>query len=366
MTRTDATVKQAGIYLLAIVIGIGLMAGSCRGEDELLQALVERREAVKEWACLCPAGPNEGQYSTMDGVCWQGDMVCFAGLSCLAARLAGDDEYADARARDVLAAQSSSGRWHRGPMWVDKEYAPNDPTAPDFSPDQTRGVFAYLLADGYISQDPAKYARAVEAAEKWIRWMDANGQRICLDDSRTCELTVGTNNSCYNVFRLLGVIPMSDAPMVRNFYRSRWYYGLPFLANIRLLRLDEITRDKWYPRHLKWATNLFYRVRNMDPVTRKVRSRHYARLWGKAARRLWSGDPSNPLYRLGYEGATQSLIDDILAKYTHATMPTPEINYRDWGWQRHTEEEAWLRSDGHDQLFLLNLAIAKRKGSLNW
>jgi hypothetical protein len=363
--------NDAIIALVAILFGIFLLASSCRGADEFIEpqyieALRQRREDIKQWACLCPPGSFEGTYSTMDGICHQGDMVCFAGLSCLAARLAGDDEYADARAEDVLRAQSWTGRWHRGPMWVDTEYAPNDPSAADFSRDQTRGVFAYLLADGYISQDQGKYARAVLAAEKWIGWMEDHGNRHCLDDSRTCEWTTGTYNTAYNVYRLLGVIPRPESPMARRMYRSRWYYGLPLLANIRLLYFDEITRDKWYPRHLKWWTNFFYRVRNMDPVTREVKSRHWARVWGKAARRLWAGDPVNPLYRLGYEGVTRDLVTEVMMKFTKSTMPTPELNYRDWAWQRHTSEEAWLRSDGHDQILLINLILAKVQGHLNW
>lgn len=358
-----------GILTCTLLLYLCVLAVEARDEpipQPLLDALVARRDAIKDWACLCPPGPYEGTYSTMDGICHQGDMVCFAGISCLAARLAGDDEYADARADDVLRAQSSSGRWHRGPMWVDKEYAPNDPTAPDFSRDQTRGIFAYLLADGYISQDHGRYARAVTAAEQWIHWMDANDQRICLDNSRTCEMTVGSNNMGYNTYRLLGLLPMSNSPSARDFYRSRWYYGHVFLAELRTLHLDEWTRDKWYPRHLKGNTTWFYRIRNMDPVTRRVKSSHWARMWGKAARRIWRGDKENPLYRVWYEGATVDLAEGILNTYTHASMPTPDLNYRDWAWQRHTSEKAWERSDGHDQIFLINQFLAKAWGKVNW
>lgn len=371
---------------MTILFIITCLATSALAVDEtipqpLIDALIQRRDAIKTWACQCPPGPFEGTYSTMTDTCWQGDMVCFAGLSCLAARLAGDDEYADARADDVLRSQSDTGRWHRGPMWRDVEYAPWEPTANDFSRDQTRGVFAYFLADGYISQDPDRYAHAVQAAEKWMAWMEAHDQKHCLEDSRTCEWTAGTYNMAYNTYRLLGIIPGAHGEMYRDMYGSRWYYGLPFLAELRTTFLDELDIEfmdkegRWYPRHLKWQTLLMYRVRNMDPVTRKIKSRHYARLWGKAARRIWGGDRqnpldigdrANPLYRLGYEGATVSLANDILNVFTHETIPTPELNYRDWAWQRHTEEQAWLKSDGHDQLFLLNLFLAKATGKINW
>ena len=353
--------KRFLLGALLLVLPSALVAADEIISDDLYASLVARREAIKEWAMLCPPGPYEGQYSTMDGVCHQGDMVCFAGLSCLAARLAGDDEYADARADDVRRAQSSSGQWFRGPMWVDKEYPGND-----FSRDQTRGIFAYLLADGYVSQGPAKYARAVLSAERWMQWVASNDDRICLDDSRTCELTVGTHNMMYNTFRELGIIPGPQLPIVRKLYRSRWYYGLPFLAEIRTLTLDETFRDKWYPRHLKANTLLMYRVLNMDPMTHKKKSRHMARLWGKAARRIYKGDPMNPLYRLLYEGVTEDLVIGVLETFTHSTKPRVDLDYRDWGWQRHTEERAWERSDGHDQIYLINLILAKIGGKLNW
>lgn len=368
------------VAIIAVLLGVILMARSCRADEHipqhLVDALVKRRDAIKEWALVCPEGsPYAGQYTIYDNVCWQGDMTCYSGLCCLAARLAGDEETADARCGDVAKAQGPSGRWYRGPMFVGQNYgAGQDPDPADFSRDQTRGVFAYLIADGYLSPDPGKYRRAVEAAESWLTWMESNNEKTCLEDSRTCELTVSTHNAFFNVYRHLGVLPRkSESRLARKFHRSKWYYRFGFLAETRALFLDETLRDKWYPRHLKMQTCLLYRVMNMDFQDKEARERPWvrnkraARVLGKAARRIWKGDPTNPFYRLMYQGVTTDLVEQVLSKYTQAEKTVPqEGRMHDWFLQRHTSEEAWTRSDGHDSVFLINLMLARIYGRLVW
>lgn len=383
--------KRIDVFVFAVVLlGATVFVHSCRGADEkipqeMLDALVRRREAIRMWALTCGPGPYEGQYSLYDHVCWQGDMTCYSGVACLAARLAGDTDTADARCGDVAKAQEPGGRWCRGPMFVGQNYAANDPSANDFSRDQTRGVFAYLLADGYVSKDPAKYATAVEAAEKWLYWIASNDERICLEDSRTCELTVGVHNMFYNVYRHLGVLPPRNAgPLARKFYDSRWYYRWGFLAETRLMPIDEIDcelldkKGKWYPRHLKALSCLLYRVMNCDFPDRdswlagrssgrpRIRSRRAASVFGKAARRIWARDRTNPFYRLLYEGVTVDLVQKVLDVYTNPEKPVLVNQLNDWAWQRHTSEQAWERSDGHDAIFLINMILAKAMGRIVW
>jgi hypothetical protein len=60
------------------------------------------------------------------------------------------------------------------------------------------------------------------------------------------------------------------------------------------------------------------------------------------------------------------LVIGVLETFTHAEKPRESLNYRDWAWQRHTLERAWERSDGHDQVFIINLILAKAMGRINW
>lgn len=333
--------------------------------SDLRNALIQRREHVKTWALLCGPGPYEGQYSIYDNMCWQGDMVCYAGLSCLAAELAEDYETSDARANDVFASQESSGRWVRGPMFVGQDYGAGQAENPaDFSRDQTRGVFATLVAKGYISQDSAWNQRAQCAAAAWLSYINRSGNKICPEDSRTCKLTTGTYNMFYNVYRHIGV-PTKEYSLHRDFYASKWYYRWGFLAETRTLCLDEYLRDKWYPRHLKANTALLYRVMNMDIPGFAKRNKHIARVLGKAVRRIYRGDPKNPLYRLLYEGVTSNLAEWVLDKYPF-DKPMPTDRPHDWSLQRHTSERAWERCDGHDQIYLINLILAKDSGRIVW
>lgn len=354
------------LLFLAVFIPTFLLADELI-PTELRDALIERREAVKKWAITCPEswGEFSGQYSHVDGTCWQGDMTCFSGLSCLAAVLAEDEVTANARCSDIAAAQESGGRWVRGPTWVGKDYPDGD-----FSRDQTRGVFSYLLAKGYLSKENDYLSRgqAGTAAQKWLKWIQEHDERICLEDKGSCELTVAVHNMFYNVYRHLNLLPTLNRkdPLVDKFYDSRWYYRWGFLAEIKILWTETHLRDKWYPAHLKAANALLYRVMNMDVPEFRVRNRRAARVFGKAARRIWSYDKTNPFYRLLYEGVTRDLVDKILNVYTSPTKPGALNGIHDWAWQRHTSERAWERSDGHDQVFLINLILARMNGRLNW
>lgn len=365
-TNLDLTV------FLCIVAIVTVLVPKCHSDEiipeSMIHELYDRRSEIQSWAITCPStwGEFAGQYSHVDGTCWQGDSACFAGLSCLAAVLAQDEETAFERCGDIAAAQESTGRWCRGPTWVDKDYPDGD-----FSRDQTRGVFAYFLANGYLRKNESllhDHALAMTAAQKWLDWIDVNGERICLEDKGSCELTVATHNMFYNVYKNLGILATYGRgdPLIEKFYKSRWYYRWGFNEEVKLTWTETALRGKFYPLHLKAASLLLYRVMNLDPITFQVKSRRQARMWGKAARRIWSYDKTNPLYRLLYEGVTRDLVRQVLDKYTSATKPPALNGIHDFAWQRHTSERAWERSDGHDQIFLINLIIARLLGRLPW
>ena len=184
-------------------------------------------------------------------------------------------------------------------------------------------------------------------------------------DSRTCELTVGTNKMFYNTYNYIGISTAFAPSLHKKFYRSKWYYRFGFLGELRFLWVDEYFRDKWYPRHLKANTLLLYRVMNMDLPGPVKRDQSMARVFGKAARRIYKGDPGNPLYRLLYEGVTADLAQWVLDNFP-TEKPILTDTMHDWSLQRHTSERAGERRDGHDQIYLINLILAKMDGRLVW
>ena len=357
------------LRILVLLLILGALITSVRADEliptELRDALIQRRESIKEWAITCPESSGEfaGQYSMIEGTCWQGDMTMFAGLGCLAATLAGDEETAQARCSDVARAQAFDGKWNRGPTWVDRDYPDGD-----FSRDQTRGVFSYLLAKGYVSQDTKEYVEAVNASEMWLQWIRSHDDKICPEDQGKCELGPGTYNLFYNVYRHLGTLPTytssKEDRLIRSFYRSKWYYRFGFLGEIPLLQF-EVWRGKWYPIHLKASSLLIFRVQNMNFPSGRVRNKRAARVLGKAARRIWEFDPENPLYRLLYENVTMDLVKQIL-EVCPETDPLGPATLHDWAWQRHSKFKAWERADGHDCIYLINLVLARMDGKLNW
>lgn len=329
---------------------------------ELRDALIERREAVKKWAITCPPGPWEGSYTHTDGVCHQGDSTMFAGLACLAATLAEDEETAKARCSDVARSQGPEGRWYRGPSLVGVPYPGS------FSRDQSRGVFAYLLALGHVRQDPESEMTARVAATKWWDWITHEGDwKICPEEIVKCQITSGVENMMFNTFRHFGALPPYSAGWeARKLYKSKWYLRWGILEEIPLLFIETHLRGKWYTPHLKASSILIYRVQNMDFPEARVRNRRIARVLGKAARRVHRFDPDNLLYDFLRNGNRVSLVQKVLERCP-AQKPGPLLgNLHDWAWQRHTSEKAWERSDGHDIVYLINLMLARMNGRLNW
>lgn len=349
---------------------VGFLLASCALADSPVpdgtrEALIERREAVKKRLILCGPGPFEGMYSHHSYDCWQGDMTMFAGLSCLAATLSGDEETAEARCRDVAAAQAPNGKWNRGPMFVGVDYPDGD-----FSRDQSRGVAAYLTAKGWVSQDPRDNLEAKNAAKLWQQYLFSHDNKMCPEDQGKCEFSIGNTNLFYNTFRLIDTLPPRGTPndLVKSMYKSEWYLNWGFTAETKyLLWVETDLRGKHYPMHIKASSVLTYRVLNQESDGR-VRNRKIARKLGQAARSLHRKDLENPLYDFLRNGVRPKNVEKVMrmcVEEPNEGMPGWG-GVHDWAWQRHTSEKAWERSDGHDCVFLLNLMIARLDGKLNW
>lgn len=332
------------------------------------EALIERREAVKQREILCGEGPYEGMYSHHDSECWQGDMTMFAGLSCLAATLAGDEDTASARCRDVAAAQAPDGKWNRGPMFVGVDYPDGD-----FSRDQSRGVAAYLTAKGWVSQDPEDQAEARAAGLLWQDYLYSHDNKMCPEEQGKCYFRPGNTNLFYNTFRLIDILPPRGTPneLVEDMYKSEWYLNWGFTAEVKYLLWTETDlREKFYPSHIKASSIITYRALNQEPDG-SVRNRRIARKLGQAARSLHRRDLDNPLYDFLRNGNRPSLVTKVLDRCGPEETegiywPARDTRVFDWAWQRHSSEKAWEREDGHSCVFLLNLMIARLDGKFNW
>lgn len=331
---------------------------------EQKQQLIDRREAVRKWAVECPesSGPYAGQMTHTDGHCLQGDMVFTAGLSCLAAVLAEDTETASRRCSDVALSQDASGRFWRGPSLIGVPYDPS------FSRDQFRGVLAYHLAYGKVSKDIVDREEAWNSAKRYQDWIASHNGKLCTDDTRTCEFTVGTENLAFNVWRQFDALPEETGPtadLARSLRKSQWYLPKGIQASALASWFDATFRDKHYPANLQAVAILLMRVMNMnDDFT--VRNRHIAVGLGRAARTLHRLYLDNPFFDFLRNGIRPDhLVPEVLSK-TFEEMPQPEVNWRDWWVQRTPKEEAWLRSDGWTDIFLIDLILAMDSGRLVW
>lgn len=338
-------------------------------------SLIELREKIREWAPKCPLGGPDptGGYSLYAN-CTQGDVVAYAGMTCLAAVLAGDDATADVVCQDVAESQDSHGRWHRGPMWVDKDYPGGD-----FSRDQARGALAYQLAYGYISQDPDHQAEAQEAAEMWLEHLTGDGKgRLCPDSDTACGMGMGINSLFRNVWRRTGTLPpypdgntWAD-DWVKAIHRSRAYLPWGLRAIIPTLRFETM-RGKWYPLNLKAWQILILRACNIDPKNgyRKI-DQKFARGLGSSMKALMKLDPDNIFYRFMVNGITDRVIEELMEKLSPVN-PEPVAGMHDWWYQRkwnrrdpNTNLMPWEMSDGWCDIFFIDLILAHDDGRFNW
>jgi hypothetical protein len=295
--------------------------------------------------------------------CIQGDNNFMSGAVCLAAMLAGDQATVEDACGDTANGQDADGRWWRGPSLKGVPYDPS------FSRDQARGTLSYLLAKGYISDDPEDHEEAYLAGGRWLEWVTGQGQaRICSDDTRTCDITVGTANLMFNTFRHVGLFPTQDEGFSRKLRRSQWWLTKGLYAETLLNWFDFKTRGKFYPFNLKAMSVLLLRAQNMDPDREfRVRNRNIAKGLGRVARALHRQDLDNPFFDFMRNGNRESLVAKVLDRCPDERPDLSDRgNWGDWQYQRHSSEKAWERTLGWDCVFMIDLMLAKDSGRLSW
>lgn len=348
-----------------------------RSKKITIELLKRRRERIRQRIAICKDGPYKGDYSHHADICESGDSAAYNGMSCLAAVLANDEQTKKDRCSNLERSQDETGRWWRAPSLVKVDRG----GASTFSRDMTRGIFAYLLAKGYFSNDPKEKKEAQLRSTHWLNWFMGPGNfRLCPENANGCEMRVNVRNHIYNTYRLIGTLPprptyrgpwqgsyTQQESFLRGLYGSEWYLRWGLNMEIPLLDLDRKLRHKYYPYNLKASSVVIYRAGNMNP-TYSIRNKKIARVLGNAAEKIHSAVSDNPYYAFLRYGLTRSVLLKTLDRCP-STLPDVPLRfggYRDWQWQRSPTEKAWEYGDGHDCMYLLNLMIARLEGHFNF
>ncbi|MBS2023762.1 MAG: hypothetical protein JST92_15265 [Deltaproteobacteria bacterium] len=160
--RTRTHLARPTLFALCAVLSL---APAVRAEPltpASRQKLLQLRQAIRGWAPLC-----NGFLAQSLG-CEQGDMLEYAGLSCLSGE--------HARCNDARLSQTADGRFFRNPI-----YARNGDAIDSFSRDMLMGVFDYVLATG-----------DKDSLERFYKWIRSDHDKLCpkASDNR-CNMVPG-------------------------------------------------------------------------------------------------------------------------------------------------------------------------------
>lgn len=319
-------------------------------KEELLSALIERREAVKKWMLLCD-GEYAGQASTAADKCYQWDMIEFSGNGCLSAELAGDQESVRDRCRDVELGQAEDGQWWRGQSNLGKS------TENSFSRDMMYGVINYFISQGHFNKDRERRKEVQARALNWIDWIEFNGEgkQMCNDNkgltTNSCQLR--KSRVLYHTFKQIKALNSANRryKTIKNLKKGYGLDGWDIEA-----KFTPVGYQLFLKSH-KLYQYYFLRV---------INSRQYQ----KVAKIMYKKDPDNPWYEFMYLGATVNNIKKTLERCP-ITRPTredwtlPHYTTGDYQFQRATRDRAWEVASGHDCITLLNWQIAYLKNNVD-
>ncbi len=218
-----------------------------------------------------------------------------------------------------------------------------------------RGVLAYLFGQGVVNPTPERRKEAQGAARKWIDWIQTEGEfNLCPSAGffNACRLTTGTRCLMYYVFKALEVLPSPETELGRllEMASHHVYHYLPMEAAFAPIG---------NALHLKAVSILVQRVAT-PPVPEAATF-----FLNGAAHTLAMRDPENYMFRFLDEGPTSEIVERVLAQCP-VERPQPDLDPRDFQWQRPSESGDWQESDGHDCVYMINLILAHRKGTLRW
>ncbi len=326
----------------------GLVIDDSTTKDELLRALYDRREQVKEWQLLCD-GEFAGQAS-IQVECDQWDMIEFSGASCLAAQVSGDTETVQARCRDVELGQDENGRWWRG----QKNHGT---TKNSFSRDMMYGVISYFISQGILHPDKARRDEVLARALNWVDWIEyeGKGKQMCDDNegafSNSCQIK--RSRILYHTLKKMGAI--NSANKDYKFFK-------------RALKDDGLNAWEFETQFTPVGYPLFLKVQsNWQKYLMGVLNKDQYR---KIAKIIYKKDPDNPWYEFFYVGPSNNNIKKTLERCP-AERPTRDdwtvrhFATGDFQWQRATRDRAWEVASGHDCITLINWQIASLEGKID-
>ena len=365
--------------------------------ESLISKIDKRLLEISLRAHTCKdSTPFAGQYSHSPYRCEQYDIVLFAGLGCLASRLAGDledsngwkqREYADQRCLDVFLSQLPEGRWVRGESTVQAIFA-NQALAEDeredldrsFSRDMSKGVEAAYLATILFDQKTENKERALSALKSWIDYInrDQKGTHMC--DER------GIGNRC-NIFQGKGSAAALYRVLKESQFRNSNGEKVKAIdasnSSSKMVKKMVSNLNRYHPRserrelaimpwdgygvHLKSANLLFHRVINQYVPAATDKELFDDRQYDKFAKAIYNKTRTNPWFEFMYKGLHLDLWRSIMNTYCPSQLPP--IAYRElnhvadssYAWQSKKFNLGHEAGDGHDCIFLLEMIKASLK-----
>jgi hypothetical protein len=308
-----------------------------RDWTELKRVLVQRREAIKKWAITCKEDEYLGQYSEHRDKCHQGDLTIFAGISCLAAFLAGD--------RDTYEARCPNGRWFRGPIRVNNKKKMNR----SFSRDQLYGISAYFIARGILDPDPDVRERTKDQAKKWLGWVDRHDGVMCdPNPNGICNFSGGMQHHIWKMMGILsdkGISEYESSETIKKMYKSKSEY--------KRLFWEILGSRVGSPLHLTALSVFLYRTLYGDKISKDMK-----KVMDFAASFIHNKDRDNIFYEFLDKGKQKSMIKKLLDR---CPCDAPNVEKFDWQFQRKSSLKRWERTIGHDCIFVINMLLIQLK-----
>lgn len=303
-------------------------------------------------APLCEGAPSSAN-------CNDGDMTLFNALLCVAGEKIGCDS--------VAGAQDASGRWHRSPRFKkDPGLHPTD----SFSWDMALGVQLYVAKTG----DKV-------SLERWLAWVEQSrpclvespkidGMTYCLVRGWPRWCTDDTEKGCTARPQDLATLavttdalkvrvppPAEDKlpggaadliliPLIAASREANAAFSLKRLLELTsglqptIVLIDAAGNRPGYSRHLVAVNLMLMRLLGQGSAT-----------VDRAAEVLASLQPDNPYFQY-VANVDKTKVANMILKVAPKSLDTLPAKKDDWAWQRDTSEQAWLKSNLWDFLFI--------------
>jgi hypothetical protein len=343
-----------------------------------LDALIQRRDAIKSWALTCNKDGHErlltfNHNPEGDNECDQGDSTIFAGINCLAARIAGDHTWADDRCRDVWVAQGTDGRMWRGLVHVDGGENPTAFRVNSFSRDQALGFLATVLSEGHFNPNPDLREAAKQKAKRWMEWINTEGKGgMCVDPNgkvpQLCRINGAFGSIFYKVMKKIGAIDSSNknTRLVKKLKRLNFWFKKITVPEIQIQRRVKKIIPKGF------TGDFEFHLKSIQLIMDRLilgKSNSYL---DKLSKELYKWDSKNPVYQALYEGVKTKNFDEILNKYCPVNRYTPDqfpdqvSFFADSSFfiQNKMSTRKYYISMGHDCIYAINIIIAVNNGVL--